>query len=102
MIQRIFRGYCGRQLARKLRIERSLSEPVRLLAEKYMVTGDLWGLLKMVDNDYKRYERERIDEEQNAKTFVDTIIREREMQKEKMLQVYLYSNKAISVQFDQI
>ncbi|KDO27803.1 hypothetical protein SPRG_07402 [Saprolegnia parasitica CBS 223.65] len=87
-IQRYYRGYEGRRTLRRLRMEASLSEPVRALATQYMATGDLWAFLRAVDHDYRRFLHDKQDEEENATTFVQKFLREKHMLEEKAIQAW--------------
>ncbi|RHY31239.1 hypothetical protein DYB32_003660 [Aphanomyces invadans] len=66
-VQRVFRGHCGRVKARQRKIESNLSEPVRQLVSELQTTGDLWAFVQAVDNEYRHFDRERRDEEENAR-----------------------------------
>ncbi|OQR95051.1 hypothetical protein ACHHYP_00481 [Achlya hypogyna] len=87
-IQRVYRGLEGRRALRRLRIEASLSEPVRALAAQYIASGDLWAFLRAVDNDYRRFLHERRDEEENATTFVKTFVTEKRALEERAIQAW--------------
>ncbi|ETV95548.1 hypothetical protein H310_10992 [Aphanomyces invadans] len=84
-VQRVFRGHCGRVKARQRKIESNLSEPVRQLVSELQTTGDLWAFVQAVDNEYRHFDRERRDEEENASTFVNTVLRERMLHQERSL-----------------
>ncbi|OQS02692.1 hypothetical protein THRCLA_04951 [Thraustotheca clavata] len=85
-IQTCYRGHLSRRALRNLRIERSLSEPVRALAEKYIASGDLWAFLRAIDNNYRSFVNERHDEVDNATTFVRMYLHEKRVLEEKAIQ----------------
>ena len=54
--------------------------------DRYISRGDLWGFILSVDADYKRFIREKEDEEENVSTFVSTLLREKQLRDDQTMQ----------------
>ncbi|CAK4072525.1 unnamed protein product [Aphanomyces euteiches] len=87
LVQRVYRGHRGRTIAKHRRIERSLCPQVQALVDQFKASGgDIWALLKIVDSDYREFNRMAQLEEENATTFVTKVLRERQRHQEEALQ----------------
>ncbi|KAH9098059.1 hypothetical protein LEN26_016735 [Aphanomyces euteiches] len=87
LIQRVYRGHRGRTIAKHRRIERSLCPQVQALVDQFKASGgDIWALLKIVDSDYREFNRMAQLEEENATTFVTKVLWERQRHQEEALQ----------------
>lgn len=83
-IQRVWRGLLGRRLAYNRKQAGIVSNSrVRDLADRFLTSGDLWGFIAAINQDYERVEHEKNREITRAKAFVDQIIRVRQDNTEK-------------------
>ena len=66
------------------KIELGLNERLARVAHRFLESGDLWGFLKAVDDDYRRYEQEKQDEmkreDEMAVTFIKRVLESRQQQ----------------------
>ena len=75
LLQRVTRGYIARKtIVRSLRIRKSISKRVLLLAEQYLQRGDLWSFLKEIDDEFARLGKEINHTKQREDDFADTFI----------------------------
>ena len=76
-------AYIARKtIIKSYRVRNSLSESMLALAERYLKTGDLWGLLKEVDDKFARSRSELADhkarENDWPETFIKKVVERRE------------------------
>ncbi|TMW56409.1 hypothetical protein Poli38472_006419 [Pythium oligandrum] len=86
LIQRMCRGFRERISYRRIRYRRLLSTRVRGLFDRFITNGDLWSFLFEVDADYRRFEDDKKMEEQDASTFVSTLLRQKRAAEDQMMQ----------------
>lgn len=87
-IQRMYRGYRDRLYLKRIRLLNTLSSRVRELVDQFLVSGNFWGFVMEIDADYRRFEHEKRVEEEHALTFVSTLLRQRKLEEDQMMQVW--------------
>ena len=83
LLQKVARGYIARKtIVRSLKVRKSISRRVLLLAEKYLQGGDLWGFLKEIDDEFTRLGKEIAStaqrEDELAHTFIQQVLDKRQ------------------------
>jgi len=90
--QRFVRGHQAKALVVQKKLELHLSDRLQRLAHKYLQSGNLWGFLKAVDDDYRRYEQSQGEilarEDELAATFVEKVVMARERQEQEGWDMY--------------
>lgn len=86
-IQRLYRGFRDRLYLKRIRFLKTLSGRVRKLVDQFLVSGNFWGFVLEIDADYRRFEQEKRVEEENALTFVSTLLKQRKLEEDQMMQV---------------
>lgn len=86
-IQRMYRGYRDRLFLKRIHLLKTLSTRVRELVDSFLVSGNFWGFVLEVDADYRRFEHEKRVEEDDALTFVSTLLKQRKREEDQMMQV---------------
>lgn len=77
-IQRVWRGVLGRREAYKIQQAGLVSHGrVKELADVFLATGDLWGFISAINQDYEKAESDKKNEIQKAHTFVEQVIKVR-------------------------
>uniref|UniRef100_A0A6U2QQ40 Uncharacterized protein n=1 Tax=Leptocylindrus danicus TaxID=163516 RepID=A0A6U2QQ40_9STRA len=83
VIQCSTRQLIAKNVCAAIRIESKFNPKVRFLANKFLLAGNVWGFLKRVSDDYDMYEGTIAEimreEDLNAKTFVEKVLKEREV-----------------------
>lgn len=84
MIQSHVRRFQAVNVTVNRKIELGLNERLARVAHRFLESGDLWGFLKAVDDDYRRYEQEKQDEmkreDEMAVTFIKRVLESRQQQ----------------------
>lgn len=76
LIQRVWRGVVGRRGAYARRRVTALLHPrVKALADEFLASGDLWGFLQRVEDDYRRAEAAKTRDVARATAYVDQVMR---------------------------
>ncbi|KAG3098942.1 hypothetical protein PI125_g15208 [Phytophthora idaei] len=86
LIQRVYRGFRDRVYLKRIKIRSSLTDRVGALVDKFIVSGDFWGFILEIDADYRRFIHKIAEEEQDAATFMSTVIRQRNLDEDHMMQ----------------
>ncbi|KAG6959433.1 hypothetical protein JG687_00008790 [Phytophthora cactorum] len=86
LIQRVYRGFRDRVYLKRIKIRSSLTDRVGALVDKFIVSGDFWGFILEIDADYRRFIHKIAEEEQDAATFMSTVIRQRKLDEDHMMQ----------------
>lgn len=60
--------------------------------DQFLVSGNFWGFVLEIDADYRRFDHERRVEEENALTFVSTLLKQRKLEGDQMMQVRITSS----------
>jgi hypothetical protein len=92
LIQKIYRGYRCRILYKQSKWKNALCDRLKQLIDRFFVRGDFWGFLLEVDGDYKRFMKEKSEEEEQATTFIEKMIREKQQKEEQTLQQWYMSS----------
>lgn len=85
VIQKIGRGYLARhRTIRSMHIRKGLSAQALQMAERYLQTGDLWGFMKEISDEFSRLNNEiaetRHREDKWAYTFIQKVLAHRQGQ----------------------
>eukprot|EP00941_MAST-03F_sp_MAST-3F-sp1_P003836 g3836.t1 len=78
VLQRYVRGHMQRQRFMAVRMQDGLHHRLRRYCNSYFRNGDLWGLLRAVDADYRNMEKEAKLEQENATIFIREVVDRRE------------------------
>ncbi|GMF29690.1 unnamed protein product [Phytophthora lilii] len=57
-----------------------------MLVDRFVTSGDFWGFVLEVDADYRRFMRKIAEEEEDAHTFMTTVLRQRKIDEDQMMQ----------------
>ncbi len=87
-IQRLLRGHLGRKKMKARKIEVKLNKRVRKLAYDYIGKGSFWEFLGAVNQDYARYNEQRVREEELASSFIHQVLNKREQQQQEAWQAW--------------
>jgi len=85
----VYRGFRDRVYLKRIKIRSSLTDRVRSLVDQFIVSGDLWGFVLEIDADYRRFLHKIEEEEADAATFMSTVLRQRKVDEDQMMQVTL-------------
>uniref|UniRef100_K3WGE0 Uncharacterized protein n=1 Tax=Globisporangium ultimum (strain ATCC 200006 / CBS 805.95 / DAOM BR144) TaxID=431595 RepID=K3WGE0_GLOUD len=85
-IQRMYRGFRDRLQWKRIRLLNTLSPPVRVLVDHFLVSGNFWGFVLEIDTAYRRFEHDKRVEDEDALTFVSTLLRQRKREEDQMMQ----------------
>ncbi|EEY57782.1 uncharacterized protein PITG_00360 [Phytophthora infestans T30-4] len=86
LIQRVYRGFRDRMSFKRIKTRSSLSARVGTLVDKFIVSGDFWGFILEIDADYRRFMHKITEEEEDAATFMSTVMRQRKLDDDQMIQ----------------
>ncbi|KAG6597762.1 putative haustorium-specific membrane protein [Phytophthora cinnamomi] len=86
LIQRIYRGFRDRIYLKRFKIRSSLTERVGALVDQFIVSGNFWGFILEIDADYRRFMHKIEEEEADATTFLSTVLRQRKLDEDQMMQ----------------
>lgn len=89
LIQRVYRGFRVRIYLKRIKIKKSLTDRVGALVDQFIVSGDFWGFVLEIDADYRRFMHKIKEEEADATTFMSTVLRQRKLDEDQMMQVIL-------------
>lgn len=79
ILQKVARGYIARKtLVRSMKIRKQLSKEVLWIAEKFMVSGDMWGFLQNINEELERSKKalqsSEAREDNWASKFVEKVV----------------------------
>ncbi|KAE9219220.1 hypothetical protein PF002_g16256 [Phytophthora fragariae] len=86
LIQRIYRGFRDRICLKRIKIRSSLTDRVGALVDEFIVSGNFWGFILEIDADYRRFMHKIEEEEADATTFLSTVLRQRKLEEDQMMQ----------------
>ncbi|KAL3671639.1 hypothetical protein V7S43_003552 [Phytophthora oleae] len=86
LIQRIYRGFRVRTYLKRIKIRSSLTDRVGTLVDQFIVSGDFWSFVLAIDADYRRFSHKIAQEEADATTFMSTVLRQRKLDEDQMMQ----------------
>ncbi|KAG7387726.1 hypothetical protein PHYPSEUDO_013731 [Phytophthora pseudosyringae] len=86
LIQRTYRGFRDRIYLKRIKMRRSLTGRVGALVDQFIVSGDFWGFVLEIDADYRRFTHKIKEEEEDAATFMSTVLRQRKLDEDQMMQ----------------
>ncbi|KAF1334898.1 hypothetical protein FI667_g1746, partial [Globisporangium splendens] len=85
-IQCMYRGFWDRLQWKRIRLLNALSPQVRTLVDYFFVPGNFWGFVLEIDAAYRRFEHDKRVEDEDALTFVSTLLRQRKREEDQMMQ----------------
>ncbi|KAL4087353.1 hypothetical protein PRIC1_013246 [Phytophthora ramorum] len=86
LIQRVYRGFRDRIYMKRIKIRSSLTDRVAALVDRFIISGNFWGFVLEVDADYRRFMHKIKEEETDASTFMSTVLRQRKLDEDQMMQ----------------
>lgn len=72
---------------KRIKIRSSLTDRVGALVDQFIVSGNFWGFVLEIDADYRRFMHKIEEEEADATTFLSTVLRQRKLEEDQMMQV---------------
>lgn len=102
LIQKLYRGYRVRIQLRRLRCLQSLSNRVHELVTRYIISGNFWGFILEIDADYRQLAARISEENSDALTFTETILKQRKLEEDRALQVralFGFSDQSLVIAF---